>query len=228
MTPLVREMAALVPEPETAHWFDLGTVPSHVPAGRTAWDDIRHMPYPRTVAVFASDKGAKYACWIAAGQYSVTFAYLMAVPSGGARYSMALNITVEDGEMRYTTSDAHASDADRKDALRMLAITVQRLQTASAAYRPESIGTPAQQRKRAAKGKKPLFAWHTVTISATPKVAVATPDVAGTHASPRAHDRRGHWRIYKASGKRVWVKHCRVGNPADGVVFKDYRIRSEK
>ena len=35
------------------------------------------------------------------------------------------------------------------------------------------------------------------------------------------------WRTYP-SGKRGWVKHCRVGNPADVVVFKDYRIRSEK
>ena len=34
------------------------------------------------------------------------------------------------------------------------------------------------------------------------------------------------WRTYP-SGKRGWVKHCRVGNPADGVVFKDYRIRME-
>jgi len=32
MTPLVREMSALVPEPESAHWFDLGTVPQHLPA----------------------------------------------------------------------------------------------------------------------------------------------------------------------------------------------------
>ena len=30
MTPLVREMATLVPEPETAHWFDLGTIPGRI------------------------------------------------------------------------------------------------------------------------------------------------------------------------------------------------------
>lgn len=52
MTPLVREMAAIVPEPETAHWFDLGTIPGRIEAQRVYWDDIRHMPYPRTIVVF--------------------------------------------------------------------------------------------------------------------------------------------------------------------------------
>ncbi len=222
MTQLVREMAAIVPEPETAYWFDLGTIPGRIEAQRVYWDDIRHMPYPRTIVVFITDKGSKAACWIQASEHSLSMAYLMVDPGKAPRFSIPIVITEVDGELRY-----EAKGGDGKAAAGVLCAIAKRLQTASAAYRPESIGTPAQQRKRAAKGKRPLFAWHTVTIGATPKVAIATSDVAGTHASPRAHDRRGHWRTYP-SGKRGWVKHCRVGNPADGVVFKDYRIRSEK
>lgn len=60
MTPLVREMAAIVPEPETAHWFDLGTISGRIEAQRVYWDDIRHMPYPRTrLSCWAALRGTK-------------------------------------------------------------------------------------------------------------------------------------------------------------------------
>ena len=41
-----------------------------------------------------------------------------------------------------------------------------------------------------------------------------------------AHDRRGHWRNY-ASGKKGWVKECKVGSPSKGIVFKDYKIKEK-
>ena len=72
MTPLVREMAALVPEPESAHWFDIGVIDAAVPAQCIAWDDVRHLPYARTVTVFVTDKGSRCACWMAAGDHSIT------------------------------------------------------------------------------------------------------------------------------------------------------------
>lgn len=66
--------------------------------------------------------------------------------------------------------------------------------------------------KRAAKGLGPvLFDWHTVTIE-PPKPKAQSQ--GGTHASPRLHDRRGHWRRYP-SGKVGWV-------------FKDYRIKDAR
>ena len=75
--------------------------------------------------------------------------------------------------------------------------------------------------KRRAKGKPPaLFDWHTVVIAPPPEPG---PPKGGTHASPRLHDRRGHWRKHP-SGKQVWVKACKVGDAAKGVIFKDYKI----
>jgi len=75
--------------------------------------------------------------------------------------------------------------------------------------------------KRIRQGKAPLFDWKTVVIE---PVIVRRESLGGTHASPRLHDRRGHWRFIKKSQKRIWVKDCTVGNAAKGVVFHDYKV----
>lgn len=82
----------------------------------------------------------------------------------------------------------------------------------------------SKNRRRVAKGKKPLqYEWKTVLIE--PKTAIHT-SLGGTHASPRRHERRGHWRNLK-SGKRVWVRNCWAGNAALGSVFKDYVVKDK-
>lgn len=108
---------------------------------------------------------------------------------------------------------------------RVLAVVAQRLHPRSARPTGLSAQAPAQQHKREAHGKAPLYSWHTVTIAAAPEVAVATPDVAGrgTHASPREHARCGHWRTY-ATGRREWVRDCLVDDASRGGVFKDYVV----
>lgn len=96
------------------------------------------------------------------------------------------------------------------------------LDTGSTAHVPTARKSHINS-KRAAKGKGPiLFDWHTVAIApATLKIQ----HQGGTHASPRLHDRRGHWRTHP-SGKRVWVKSCKVGDASKGVVFKDYKVKA--
>lgn len=217
MTPLVREMAALVPEPESAHWFDIGVIDAAVPAQRIAWDDVRHLPYARTVTVFVTDKGSRCACWMAAGDHSITMAYLMQDPGQRPKFSEPIAITERAGELEVVT----ATGGDGRSAARVLCTVAQRLQSQRHAYRPEPAGTPAQNRKRMMKGKRPLFVWHTVTIGPRPEPQGSK---GGTHASPRLHERRGHWRNMP-SGKRVWVRDCKVGDASRGVVFKDYKIK---
>jgi hypothetical protein len=76
-------------------------------------------------------------------------------------------------------------------------------------------------KRRAAKGKAPLiYDWHTVVIE---PVKPSGECLGGTHASPRQHERRGHWRTC-ANGKRVWVRHCTVGDASRGTIFKDYKV----
>jgi hypothetical protein len=75
--------------------------------------------------------------------------------------------------------------------------------------------------RRAMKGKPALiYDWHTVEIA--PPQDKREP-LGGHHASPRQHQRRGHWRTC-AGGSRVWVRHCIVGDPARGWVGKDYQV----
>ena len=45
----------------------------------------------------------------------------------------------------------------------------------------------------------------------------------GTHASPRWHVRRGHWRTL-VGGRRVFVQPCEVGDRARGGIVKDYAV----
>lgn len=54
------------------------------------------------------------------------------------------------------------------------------------------------------------------------------PHQGGTHASPRWHLRRGHWRTIKATGKSYWVDGHEVGSKDRGGVVHDYRVETEE
>lgn len=92
------------------------------------------------------------------------------------------------------------------------------------AYQPVVKNTFTNRRLKQ-KGKPLHYEWRTVVIK--PKQPTKAHH-GGTHASPRLHDRRGHWRTMKKSGKRVWVKQCKVGDPAKGAVFHDYKFKEIK
>lgn len=78
-------------------------------------------------------------------------------------------------------------------------------------------------KKRIANGKKPLFAWTTINIDAPRYKSVPQ---GGTHASPRLHDRRGHW-VTNKNGKRFWRKATKVGKAKDGIaVLQTYVKRN--
>lgn len=64
--------------------------------------------------------------------------------------------------------------------------------------------------------------WRQVAIDPE-RVRAASADPGGSHASPRWHLRRGHWRQL-ADGRRVFVRQCEVGDPARGGVVKDYAV----
>lgn len=76
--------------------------------------------------------------------------------------------------------------------------------------------------KRIRKGKKPMIEFRMVTIDGKKRELPSMPH--GTHASPRQHWRRGHWRTMKKSGKKVWVDPMLVGDEANGKIIKDYAI----
>lgn len=59
------------------------------------------------------------------------------------------------------------------------------------------------------------------------QIKMAATRLGGSHASPRWHLRRGHWRQL-ADGRRVFVRECEVGDPSRGGVIKDYHVHVEE
>lgn len=58
-------------------------------------------------------------------------------------------------------------------------------------------------------------------------IASALAERSGSHAPPRWHIRRGHWRQL-TDGRRVFVRECEVGDIARGGVIKDYRVAARE
>ena len=80
----------------------------------------------------------------------------------------------------------------------------------------------AVNEKRMRKGKRPLVEFKLITIDGKKKDTLPSIPV-GTHASPRQHWRRGHYRHYK-SGKVVFVDPMLVGDEKNGKIIKDYAV----
>ena len=219
MTPLVCEAVKLAPEPETALWFDVGMMEpifdKHVPA-----DVVMNLPFKRTGIAGIDSKNRKFSLWLTAGENSVTVAGCTIQPT--KYFEPFAYILTEEG-MRYYNHGKEVTQDEILPVLRMVYAVLLKLAGKEQAYKPTPQRTFINA-KRKAKGKSALtFDWHTVEIE-SPK-AKNDPQ-GGTHASPRRHQSRGHWRTYK-SGKRGWVKECWKGDASKGVVFKDYQLKEK-
>lgn len=85
------------------------------------------------------------------------------------------------------------------------------------------------EKRRALKTTGSEFKEFTLDIVAEQtKLKYVYADTSGSEPShtKRAHDRRGHWRTLK-SGKKIWVRACRVGNIDLGLIKKDYIINND-
>ena len=85
-------------------------------------------------------------------------------------------------------------------------------------HKPKGNPTNA---KRIRRGKAPLYEWTTLQLETKPPELPAAPK-GGTHASPRLHQRRGHWATSKL-GKKFWRRESVVGDPEKGMIFHDYK-----
>lgn len=81
---------------------------------------------------------------------------------------------------------------------------------------PKKLADVARKR-----GRSPFFSYHVLTV---PGDASDREDHGGTHASPRQHVRRGHYRRLP-TGRTIFVNQCLVGDARRGLVAKSYLAR---
>lgn len=75
--------------------------------------------------------------------------------------------------------------------------------------------------KRIKNGKLPIVEFYTLQIKK--EFYDKNLHAKGSHASPRVHLRRGHFRR-TFDGKCIWVQPCIVGDKDKGMINKDYRL----
>lgn len=92
----------------------------------------------------------------------------------------------------------------------------------SANHEAEPREVPRMRRRKLERGGVTGWAWTMVTVDPSRIRSAAAPR-SGTHASPRWHIRRGHWRNL-ADGRRVFVREARVGDMSRGGIVKDYEV----
>ena len=79
--------------------------------------------------------------------------------------------------------------------------------------------------RRSMLGKHGVSGWTYRIASLDPsKLRRVAEAQGGTHATPRWHIRRGHWRQL-SDGRRVFVRECQVGDASRGGVVKDYQVQ---
>lgn len=145
-------------------------------------------------------------------------------------YISSVYLGIENGKMQlYGVDNYDEAEFNDPDTIGTIAahalITIHTL-TLSGGDIYMDTPTPDQvavNRKRVSKGKKPLVEFRLITID-TKKKETEVREPHGTHASPRQHWRRGHWRIAPKSGKQVWIDPMLVGDEKNGKIIKDYAV----
>lgn len=221
MTPLVQEMVSI--EPDVAvdfHWFDVTSC--YVEQCEINPETLElSLPFQKTALVWQQPDGIKVMVVCVQLEKAVT-AYGFLMSDKGYEKSKMFVYAVNNGQAGVAFDDGskfeYTKEARVVALIGMICNFLRSLQTEPMqAYIPSKTSSHA---KRVRKGKKPIYDWKTITVE-PPKPR--GQDQGGTHASPRWHERRGHWRTMP-SGKKVWVKSCEVGDKAKGAVFKDYVI----
>ena len=219
MTPLIKQACKWVEDPAMTHWFDVGQMPGYTPDGLALDPEMLvHLPYRHCTLVGKDADGDVFLLTlISETAKSVAVAGLTRTARGMVEMPPFAYLLVEDGLALHRCED---EDAARR-AVSIIQVWIDRIEASGGQALQAVAKAHPMNAERVRKGKAPLFFdWRTLVIA--PR-AQSHGDAKGTHASPRAHERRGHWRRLP-SGVSVWVRECRVGDASVGMVFKDYRV----
>lgn len=220
MTPLVRLIHKLTCNAVSpAMWFDIGEVDKYATDPATC--PPLQLPFDRCAVVCIDTKRNFHLClFVQVAPDVVTAVHYVLMPADWRRTEL-FAITMKDGRFVALQVDGEEMPTERSvvPSIAMLQDWLNRLQShACDAYEPMAKKT-FLNRIKISEGKQPTYSWNTVVV---PAMLRASSAQGGAHASPRLHERRGHWRTI-AGDRKVWVRDCLVGNPDLGVVEKDYK-----
>ena len=221
MTPLIQKLVPLTRNAEQFHWFDIGEMSPDLTVIDGSDPIASRLAFPQCAFAYTEDGDPGV---LLMTQLNETSIHVSGLASHRSQWFEVRPLTlIYDQAAGYSGEGKGVTSEQLRTALVNVAYCARLLDQGASAFAIDAqrchINTA-----RAKKGKGPLkFAWHTVTIAPRPG---PNEQKGGTHTSPRLHDRRGHWRNY-ASGKKGWVKECKVGSPSKGIVFKDYKIKEK-
>ena len=223
MTPLIKEMVKMVSvadmDPTEMHWFDVtGAIKKYIGCDQRKYL-LHPAPYKNMMLCGRTQQGDFMLSVIVGDTMTVVTGWIL--KQTGYTSLGSFMFADHNGEPQVGEVNNPIDMRDRAMMCAIVAMFYASLDMIVQAYVP----TPHQANvSRAKRGLKPLYDWHTVVIE--PSKPKQEPQ-GGTHASPRRHQARGHWRTY-ASGKRGWVKESWRGDASKGTVFKDYQIKERE
>lgn len=217
MTPLIREACTVDSDVALAcMWFDMGTLTGWAPGGLNL-PSLR-LPFGKCGIVYTDAMGAPNAMLASQEDEDVVLLSVHFLRSTKPGPLFAVRLRDGATETAQVEGEPNPSESAKTEFVHALAAFLRGVHPVG--YRAMIKRSPTNDR-RAAKGKAPLvYSWHTVKIG--PPAAKSDCQV-GAHATPRLHQRRGHWRTL-SDGRQIWVRDCMVGDSARGAVWKDYRV----
>lgn len=232
MTPLIRSIIKSTFEagfdPTEVHWFDISAV-KHMDESRAEWLKDHRPPFQKCMVVWAGET-----------TNNPYYELIMAIAGDDPEQGIVINLqkgspgsisqfppivyAIDDGQLRYgpVLEGDKVSVEVANSILAFVSKWYEMMDTGLACHRA-SVKQSFTNRRKVAQGKLPAYDWTTVVVK---RSAPKSDHQGGTHASPRQHDRRGHLRRLQ-SGRNVWVRPCKVGDPSKGIVFHDYEVRNE-
>ena len=226
MTPLIKEMVKVVLDadldPTQMQWFDISRSPKKDIEFLQSKYLLHPAPYKnmmlcgRLKQQGTLHQGAFMLSVLTEQKKAIVTGWILK-PTGYDQLG-SFFIAEHNGEPKTGEVDGPIDPQNQSTMCALLAIFYASLDMQVQAYVP----TPHKANvSRAKRGLKPLYEWHTIVIEPS---QTKQEHQGGTHASPRRHQARGHWRTYQ-SGKRGWVRECFRGDASKGAVFKDYQIK---
>lgn len=183
-------------------------------------------PFPTTIieTTTSSGGGRHIACLLSQipdGRYNLVVGVKVEGVTGWATSKPVTIEPIEGGEVEIQTETAISNEE-----LGYYIALFARMQ--AALTHRDSIDmaerdVPARATVASRMGKTPPIYSHKTLVIA-PKVTPSGERKGGTHASPRVHLRRGHYR--RRGGKTIWVKPTTVGDKSRGMVTKDYVVET--